>query len=159
MKTLIVGLGNPILSDDGVGVKVAFAVEEALANQANGDIHVTEACVGGLRLMEMLVGYDRAILIDALKLRNGSSPGTIHQMTLDDLREISPTQHSTSSHDMSLVNALDMGRRVGLKLPEEISIYAIEVENITDFSEESTPAVTAAIPIVERAVLADLRSS
>ena len=66
MKTLIVGLGNPILTDDGVGVKVAYAVEEALSPNIPENLTVTEASVGGLRLMELMVGYDRVILIDAI---------------------------------------------------------------------------------------------
>lgn len=156
MQTLVIGLGNPILSDDGVGVRVAYAVERALGPKAGGEITVTEASVGGLRLMEMMIGYDRVILVDAILGSNGNGPGTIHRMTLDDLRTISPTQHSASAHDTSLVTALEMGRRMGLHLPTEISIYAIEVVNVLDFSEEPTPAVAEAIPEATAAVLAEL---
>ncbi len=156
MKTLVIGLGNPILTDDGVGVKVAYEVEKALASEARNGITVTEASVGGLRLMEMLVGYDRVILVDALTWRR-SVPGTMHRMTLDDLRAISPTQHSASAHDTSLVTALETGALMGLHLPGEIVIFAVEVENIIEFSEDSTPAVEAAIPKVTAAVLAELR--
>jgi hydrogenase maturation protease len=155
-KTLIIGLGNPILTDDGVGVKVAYEVERALASVDREDITVTEASAGGLRLMELMVGYDRVILIDAFSGSNSAAPGTVHRMTLDDLRSISPTQHSTCPHDTTLVTALDFGLRMGLPLPEEISIHAVEVENVTDFSEEPTPAVAAAIPKVTAAVLAEL---
>ena len=75
MKILVVGLGNPILTDDGVGVKVAYAVRDALASEGRNDVTVTEASVGGLRLMEMMVGYDRAILVDALQ-HPDAKPGT-----------------------------------------------------------------------------------
>ena len=155
-KTLVVGLGNPILTDDGVGVKVAFEVERALASVDSNDVTVTEASAGGLRLMELMIGYDRVILVDAFIGDNGDEPGTVHRMTLDDLRCVSPTQHSACAHDTSLVTALDLGVRMGLHLPKEISIHAIEVENVVDFSEEPTPAVAAAIPEVTAAVLADL---
>jgi len=161
MKTLVVGLGNPILTDDGVGVKVAYEVEKAVsaAPQGNsdvGDIDVIEACAGGLRLMELMIGYDRLILIDALMASNGHEPGTIHRLSFDDLRDISPTQHSTCAHDTSLVTALEMGRTIGLRLPTVISIYGIEVENILEFGDEPTPAVAAAIPKAAAAVLAEL---
>jgi hydrogenase maturation protease len=159
MKTLVVGLGNPILTDDGIGVKVAYAVEEALASEGDNDITVTEAGVGGLRLMEMMIGYDRVILVDALTGQNGNEPGTIHRMTLEDLRRVSPTQHSASAHDTSLVTALEAGRYLDLHLPEDIVIYAIEVENISDFCAEPTPAVAAAIPGVTMAVLQELHAS
>ena len=156
IRTLIVGLGNPILTDDGVGVKVAYEVEQALASVDRPDITVTEASVGGLRLMELLIGYDRAIIVDALLGSNGNPPGTIHHMTLDDLRHISPTQHSACAHDTSLVTALDLGHEMGLHLPDEISIYAVEVENVIDFSEQPTPAVAKAIPLVTAEVLAEI---
>jgi hydrogenase maturation protease len=155
MKTIVIGLGNPILTDDGVGVKVAYAVDKTLKISSGPDITVTEASVGGLRLMELLVGYDRAIIIDAITTRNGE-PGRVHRLTLEDLEAISPTQHSASAHDTTLVTALKTGNLMGLTLPNEIVIYAVEVENVIDFSEESTPAVTESIPLVTSLVLDEL---
>lgn len=156
MRTLVIGLGNPILTDDGVGVLVAWEVEKRLEEAGRSDIDVTEASVGGLRLMELMVGYDRVILVDALTGASSQIPGTIHHLTLEDLREISPTQHSTSAHDTSVVTALALGEQMGLHLPGEVSIYAVEVVNIVDFSEQPTPAVAAAIPYVTSAVLEEL---
>jgi hydrogenase maturation protease len=153
MRTLVLGLGNPILTDDGVGVKVAEAVRALLP--AGADVTVSEVSVGGLALMEAMVGYERVILIDALQ-RDGLAPGQVERLGLDDLRAISPTQHSASPHDAGLVTALDVGRRTGLALPDDIIIYGIGVENVSDFSETPTPAVAAAIPVATRAVLAEL---
>lgn len=156
MKTLVVGLGNPILSDDGVGVKVAHAVERRLPIELQDLVSVTEASVGGLRLMEMMIGYDRVLLIDALMPTAAMPPGTICRLTLEDLATITPTQHSASAHDTSLVTALRMGEKMGLPLPEEISIFAVTVENVLDFSEECTPAVDRAMPSTVEMVLAEL---
>jgi len=149
-------LGNPILTDDGVGVKVAYEVELAVHAAGRDAIEVTEASVGGLRLMEMMIGYDRAILIDAIIMQNGQKSGAMHRLTLEDLRSISPTQHSASAHDTTLVTALEMGRQMGFQLPAEITIYAIEVENVLDFSDQPTTAVAMAIPRATAAVLAEL---
>ena len=156
MKTLVIGLGNPILTDDGVGVKVAYEIEKELVDEMREYVDVTEVSAGGLRLMEAMIGYDRVILIDALLHKNGNQPGKISRMTLDDLRRISPTQHSASAHDTTLVTALDAGRELGLSLPDDIIIFAIEVENVMDFSEEPTPDVASAIPKVKDVILADL---
>jgi hydrogenase maturation protease len=155
MKTLVIGLGNPILSDDGVGVLVAHAVANALLKEPTHDVTVGEASVGGLRLMEMMVGYERVILIDAL-LDNTTPLGTIHRLTLDDLRAISPTQHSASAHDTTLTTALDSGRRMGLPLPADVVIFGISVQNVVDFCDQPTPPVAAAIPQVTETVLAEL---
>ena len=157
MKTLIIGLGNPILTDDGVGVKVAMELESIVDLSAHPDLTITEASAGGLRLMEAMLGYDRIILIDAYYLDpETTTPGKIHQLSLDDLRAVSPTQHSTSAHDTSLVTALDAARKLGYHVPEDFSIYAVEVENILDFSETPTPAVAAAIPEVVSLIVAEL---
>lgn len=155
MKTLVLGLGNPILTDDGVGVRVADAVRAALP--LDSEVEVSEASVGGLRLLERVIGYDRVILIDALYGNGYLQPGTIHRLTLDDLRTISPTQHSASAHDTNLITALEMGQRMGLPLPQEFIIYAVEVENILDFGDTPTPAVAKAIPKVAAAVLNELK--
>ncbi|MBN1873081.1 MAG: hydrogenase maturation protease [Anaerolineae bacterium] len=198
-KILVVGLGNPILTDDGVGIHVARAVALQImkgawqpgiapnpqlvikgCNESTNDelrgqpqvavnedssfaihnsqfaISVTEASVGGLRLMEMMDGYDRVILIDAL-YNPEFPPGMVRRMTLDDLRALGPTQHSVSAHDTSLITALETGRQMGLALPDNVVIYAIGVENILDFGEIMTPAVAHAVPNVVAAVLDELR--
>jgi hydrogenase maturation protease len=153
-KTLILGLGNPILTDDGVGVLVAESVRSRLPKDTHIDI--TEVSVGGLTLMESMIGYDRVILIDAFQRLGDNNPGVVHRMSLEDLRSISPTQHSASPHDASLVTALETGQRMGLPLPKDITIFAIEVENVMDFSDQPTPSVAAVIPQVTEAVLAEL---
>jgi hydrogenase maturation protease len=172
VKTLVLGLGNPILTDDGVGVRVAEAVQAALVADCADDngvssapqqavmpadtIDVQEVSVGGLTLMECMLGYERVILVDACELED-AAPGTIRRMSMDDLRSFSPTQHSASPHDASLTTAMNFGQQMGLPLPTEIVIYAIGVENVMDFSDQPTPAVAAAIPTVTAAVLAELR--
>ncbi len=154
-----------------MGVRVAEMVRRALP--LDTPVEVSEASVGGLGLMERMLGYERVILIDALYEPRGGpesarpplisptvagerNPGAFYRLTLDDLQAISPPQHTASAHDTSLDTALAMGRRMGLPLPREIIIYAIEVENIIDFGEEPTPAVARAIPPVTAAVLSEL---
>lgn len=162
MTTLVLGLGNPILTDDGVGVRVAQAVAAALESAPlqggagrEPAVEIQEVSVGGLTLMEAMLGYTRVILVDALE-QPGVAPGTIRRLSLDDLRSISPTQHSASPHDASLTTALAFGQRMGLALPGEVVIFGIGVENVLDFGDEPTPAVAAAIPRAVRAVLAEL---
>jgi len=155
-RTLILGLGNPILTDDGVGVRVAEEVRALLPE--NASIDISEVSVGGLTLMETMIGYDRVILIDSYLSQDGI-PGTYRKMSLDDLRLVSPTQHSASPHDASLVTALESGKRMGFRLPEQITIFAIYVQNVEEFSDHPTPAVAAAIPLVTQAVLEEIRQA
>jgi len=156
-KTIVIGLGNPILTDDGVGVLAARQLEERIEIDLYPWLTITEASAGGMRLMELVLDYQRVVLIDAYYLHPETTrPGQIHQLSLEDLRAGPPTQHSTSAHDTSLVTALDAAQQMGYSIPEEVSVYAVEVENILEFGEQPTPRVAEAIPRVVDLVLAEL---
>ena len=150
MKTLIIGLGNPVLSDDSVGLHVAAALRARIGDRP--DVEVAEDHRGGLQLMERLVGYDRAIVVDAIC--TGAEPGTIHRLTADGI----PTQRSASAHDVNLPTALELGRQAGAHLPatEDIVLVGIEADDILTFGEQCTPPVRAAITRAVEAVLAAL---
>jgi len=153
-KTLILGLGNPILTDDGVGIHVVRAV----AAGARGEgITFAEASVGGLRLLDTLAGYERVILVDAIQTPEGR-PGEIYLLHPNDLRA---SLHSGSTHDLSLPGALALGRQLGLRLPadEALTIVAVEVNDVLTFGESCTPAVAAAIPVAVEAVLACIQGN
>lgn len=160
--TLVVGLGNPILSDDGIGWRVAQRVREELGDyvgegpSAASSIRVVEASVGGLSLAELLVGYRRAVVIDAILSRE-HAPGTVHCLKLIDLPG---TLNTASAHDTNLITALHALRRFGAEVPadEAVDIVAVEAQDVTTFAEECTPAVTASIPVAASAVLQLLRS-
>jgi hydrogenase maturation protease len=158
MKTLIIGLGNPILGDDGVGWVVAEQVQAALARPQpsiteRNSVEVDCAALGGLSLMERLTGWERAILVDSIF--TGAKPvGTVSQFTLRDMPDLT-AGHSASAHDTSLRNALKVGRSMHINLPKEENVIfvAIEAENVYDFSQELSPAVQIAVPQAVRMVL------
>ncbi len=154
-KTLVLGLGNPILTDDGVGIHVVRAVASRFPSDR--DVTFAEASVGGLRLLDVIEGYDRLVLVDAIQT-HVNPPGTIHRLDIGDLK---PSLHSGSSHDLPLSGVLDMGRRLGMNLPsdENISLVAIEVEDVLTLSETCTPAVARAIPDAMRSILAELQDA
>lgn len=151
MATIVIGMGNPVLSDDSVGLKVAQQVARRL--HAESGVDVRELHAGGLRLMEAMAGYDRAILVDSM-VTPGAIPGTIHAPTLDGLFA---THNTCSTHDGNLAVALELGKMAGLRLPSEIEIWAIEAADVTAFSEELTEAVDRAVPLVVDRVLKTLR--
>jgi len=147
MKILIIGLGNPILSDDGVGWKVVDELEKTLNVER---ITFDRASLGGLSLMEQMVGYDRVILIDSME--TGRVPvGTVQVFALEALTNPS-LGHSASAHDTSLRTALETGQRMGLAVPREVQVVAIEAAQVYEFSEELSPAVAAAVPVASQVV-------
>lgn len=149
MKTLVIGLGNPILTDDGVGILSARMVEEALSPDSG--IDVVELAVGGLSLMEAMVGYQRVILIDAVWAPDLDA-GTV--LTIDAGR-LPDTLNTASPHDADLPTALRIGRSLGAALPadDQIQIVAVVARDVLTFGDRPTPPVAAAIPEAARHVL------
>jgi hydrogenase maturation protease len=150
MKTLVLGLGNPILGDDSAGLKVAEIVRQRMA--LDPSIEVSEDYSGGLRLMERMIGYDQVIIVDAI-CTGTHPPGSVLYLNSDDI----PTQHTASTHDINLPTALQLAATMNLKMPERIRIIAIEAENVLAFSEQCSPAVTLALSQAADAVLAELQ--
>lgn len=128
-----------MLSDDGVGLEVIRRLRRRLVGRE--DVELDELGRGGLELMERLVGYRRAILVDAI--RTGAPPGTLHRLTADDI----PTLHASSSHDANLKTALALGREMGYTLPApaDIAVIGIEAQEVELLSEELTPKVAAVV--------------
>jgi hydrogenase maturation protease len=173
---LVLGLGNPILGDDGVGWRVVEAAQEAwrrgtderpttndesissfvirptgMHRDPSSTVEFDFVSLGGLALMERLVGCDRAILVDAIQTRGGV-PGAIYRLTLDDL----PTLHADAIHDASLKAALAVGQQLGARLPQEIVVIGIEAVDLWDFSESLSPQVAASVPRGAEMVLNEL---
>ena len=147
-RVVVIGLGNPILGDDGVGWKVA----EELKKQLPPDMSVDMECLslGGISLMEHLIDYDRAILIDAFAL--DEPIGSILVLKLSDLPNYSAF-HTTSPHDTSLQNAIELGRSVGAHLPDDIMVVGIATKHVYDFSNSLSPPVADAVPQAAHIVL------
>jgi hydrogenase maturation protease len=154
-KTLIIGLGNPILGDDGVGWRIADA-SQALCEDAIDADQVQFECSssGGLGLMERMVGYERAILTDAMVTAE-RHVGSIHSKPLSSVAHWAAA-HFNSSHDTTLHAALETGRQMGWPLPKEIWVVAVEIEPTYIFSETLSSAVAAAVPEAAKLVQARL---
>jgi hydrogenase maturation protease len=139
MRCIVLGLGNPVLSDDSVGLKVARKVRETIKWPG---VEIIETTASGLDFLEILTGYDKAILIDAIQTAGGC-PGQVARLNLD---SIASTRHASSPHDVNLATALELGHKLQMDLPEDITIFAIEAGDVVTLSETCTEAVEAAIP-------------
>jgi len=149
MKTLIVGLGNPILGDDGVGWKIVEKIEKQLTSHGS-QVDVDCVSVGGIGLMEHLIGYDRVILVDAFI--SNADIGSVSVMNLEQLPNYS-AYHITSTHDTSLQNAIEFGRAMGAHLPKTVTVVGIAIRPIRDFGEELSPPVAQAVPQATQIVM------
>lgn len=147
-RVLVIGLGNPILGDDGVGWRVAEEVKKQLTPEMSVDMECLS--LGGISLMEHLIDYDRAILIDAFAL--DESFGSILVLKLSDLPNYSAF-HTTSPHDTSLQDAIELGKSVGAHLPYDVTVVGIATKHVCDFSNALSPPVADAVPQAAHIVL------
>jgi hydrogenase maturation protease len=161
-RIIVIGLGNPVLGDDGVGWRVADEVERRLgvdgrthAGEADGDrtptVEIDRLDVGGLSLMERITGFDLAILIDAAQIPDRPI-GEVRSCPFDELDDRS-ADHLDSAHDASLRTALELGQRLGAGLPGRIEIVTVQIRSVDEFSDALSPDVATAVPAATVAVM------
>jgi hydrogenase maturation protease len=151
MATILIGMGNPVLTDDSVGLEIARRVARLVSSEQR--VTVRELYSGGINLMEAMAGYDRALIVDAMCTPEGR-PGTIYFPTVNSLFH---TRNTCSTHDANLAVALELGRLAGLRLPSEIRIWGVETADVTTFGEQLTEAVEQAVPVVVEQVMCELQ--
>jgi hydrogenase maturation protease len=147
-RVLVLGLGNPLLGDDGVGWRVAEEVKSQLP--ANLPVDVNCLSLGGMSLMEHLIGYSRAVLIDAFALEEPI--GSILILKLSDLPNYSAF-HATSVHDVSLQTAIEIGKTMGAQLPDDVTVVGVATKHVCDFRKSLSPLVADAVPQATHIVL------
>ncbi len=142
-KCLLLALGNDLLGDDGAGLLAARLLREEFQDE----VEVVESGEAGLALVEMMAGYERALLLDAV-VTGRCPPGTVLEFSPQDFRRVV----APSPHYAGLPEALDLAGRLGIPFPKEVRILALEVENPWAFREGLSPPVQKALPaFVERA--------
>ena len=151
-KTLILGIGNPILSDDGVGIKIVRRIAEQTSRK---DIEIKETCVGGFSIIDEIAGYQKVIMVDAVRTREGK-PGNIYRFTPDDFKS---SIHLSTPHTIDFATAMTLAQKYGYDLPESIEIYGIEVEDTTSFGEDCTPRIRDAACKVVDEILENLNET
>jgi hydrogenase maturation protease len=139
-KTIIIGVGNPILRDDGVGIHVA---EELKKQIKKPNVTIDSAFTGGMNLLDLMVDHDRAILIDAVKRKEGKL-GDVNIFGLGELSAF----HTCNPHDVSLPQAVALAKKLGQNLiPKDIKIVGINIGELNcEFGEELSGEVAKAVP-------------
>ncbi len=152
MRTLVLALGNPILGDDGV----AFHILEALRPRLRElpDVVLDEASTGGFDLLPHVEGFDRVLLLDAMRTLD-TTPGDVVVLAEGELKE---SLNTSCTHTTSFSTAMRIGRTLHPeRMPSEIVILGVEVERIDEFREDLSTRVAAAVPEATRRALEVLR--
>lgn len=149
-STLILGLGNDILTDDGIGPKLVHKLQNDLFQP---NITFQTAAVGGLEILEMFRNYSKMIILDAIKTNDGI-PGTVYYLTPMNFKE---TLHLSNFHDISFLAALDFAEHMEISIPDQIDILAIEIIEDLIFSDEFSPPIAKKYEQIYREVLAAVK--
>jgi len=145
VRVLVLGVGNPILSDDGVGIHVA----REMGKKNLPGVHIEELPASGLELLDVVLDHDKVIIIDAIQTKDGV-PGDIHILVEKDFER---SVHGSSPHGINIATALALGRKVvPERMPKEVVFIAVEAEDLVNVKEQLTPKVQAAIPRIIKMV-------
>ena len=150
--TVVIGLGNPILGDDAVGLHVARALEANLAGIKG--VVIKELHAGGMRVMDALAGFERAVIVDAM-CTGALAPGSVRRLEVGQLGQ---ARNLASTHDTNLPTALELGRMLGLRMPSTVSIYGIEALEVETFGETLSEDVRRSVPEAVRLIARELRA-
>ena len=138
-RMLILGLGNNILTDDGIGSRLVGDLPQKIGNP---EVCYNTACCGGLEIIEYIKDFDKVVFIDAIRTNEGI-PGDVYYFVPADFQE---TSHLSSLHDVSFLTALRLGNSLNLDLPSDLHIIAVEIIEDMEFSEELTPELKEMYP-------------
>jgi hydrogenase maturation protease len=151
VKTLVLGIGNDILGDDGVGIHIARAIASRIDNS---DVTVEETGAAGLSLLERIKGYERLIIADAI-FTHDTEVGKIHRLTLKDLAQ---TNDSVTPHEAALRTTLEIGNNLFPgEMPHDVVVFAVQTHDVDQVTGKMSKAVKAAVPEVVRMILAEIR--
>lgn len=140
-KTLILGVGNTLLGNDGVGIEVVRKLKEDVKFK---DVDIEETSEAGINLLAPLVGYEKLIIVDSIQTRAGKA-GAIYRFRQKDLKSSSRLR---LSHNTGISTVLALGKKMRLSLPKKVTFFAVEIEKEDVFGEGFTGKVKEAIPMV-----------
>ncbi len=150
MKTLVLGVGNVLLSDEGVGVRV---VEELVKRyEIPDDVEVIDGGTLGLNLIYFLDNADRLLVVDALL--GGNPPGSLYKFKGDQVKAYF-REKKLSAHDIGLQEVLGVAELIG-KVPKEVVVIGVEPESL-DVSLELSPSVKKVLERLLDEVLKQLK--
>jgi hydrogenase maturation protease len=147
-QLLLLGLGNDILTDDGVGLHVVRELGHKFAGQPTIDVRETTEM--GLALLDFITGYRTVVIVDSIQTGK-APPGVLHELDPSTLTQLS----GRTPHFLGVSETLALGRQLGLAMPEQVKIFAIEVEDPFTLGTTLTPTLRSALPgITERVAVA-----
>jgi len=150
-QVLILGLGNPLLGDEGIGVRV---VEELKGLELPDGVAVVEGGTAGLGLIGLMKGYQKVIIVDAVDM--GHPPGRVVRFTPSEA-QLKTAEAPLSLHQIGLGETLALAEALEVA-PAELIIVGIQPSQV-EMGAGLSPEVERAIPKIIRIILDELDAS
>ena len=147
-KIVILGVGNLLLSDEGVGVHVANQLMEM---DLPAEVSVVEGGTDGFGLIDIITEADRLIVVDAVK--GGGAPGSIYHFDIDEVRDC-PSGFKTSVHQIGILEVINLAGLIGKK--PWTTVIGVEPKSL-DMSMELSPEIKDKIPRIIQLILDELK--
>ncbi|MBC8320780.1 MAG: hydrogenase maturation protease [Bacteroidetes bacterium] len=145
-NTLILGFGNPLLSDDGIGTRI---VNDLKTKMDNNLFEFSSAYICGIDIITIIKGYKNMIVVDGCMTQN-STPGELSFYTVDNYYGMA---HLDNYHDVKFRDIIKLSRDLNLHIPENIHIVAIEIKEDMVFSKDLSPSLQNSYPEILQKVL------
>ncbi len=145
---LVLGVGNLVLKDEGVGVHVAQRMQEM---DLPSHVEVLDGGTMGFDLLDDIEGRKKVVIVDTVK--GGQPPGTVYRMTIDDIDEMPKSR--VSLHDIDMTDVFKLADLFEIEKPE-IVIIGVEPKDMESTSMELSPEVEAQIPKVIEVVMREI---
>jgi hydrogenase maturation protease len=123
---VVLGLGNPLMGDEGIGVRIIEILQSEAQSYPNAEF--IDAGTGGLSILHMISGRQKAIIIDCALM--GEEPGAVRRFSTDDVKTTKKLAHQ-SLHEADIIKVIEMSRQLG-EGPDEVLFVGIEPESITE---------------------------
>jgi hydrogenase maturation protease len=146
-RVVVLGVGNLLLSDEGVGVHVA---NKLMDMDLPPEVDVVEGGTDGFRLMNVVTGAARLIVVDAIK--GGGPPGSIYRFDIEDAPTY-PDEYKTSVHQIGILEVVHLAELIG-ETPET-TIIGVEPKSL-EMGMELSPEVEAKVSRVIELVLEEI---
>jgi hydrogenase maturation protease len=161
MKILVLGLGNDLYGDDGVGIEAVKRLRDEWAAEspprsASLEISFLECTLSGAALLDVVRGHDALVIIDTI-IREDPDTGRVHILDGADIRDVP----GPSPHYISVPQTLALGDQLGLDMPRSVKIVGVEAKCLFTLGEGLSEEMSARMPAIldaARSVLLDLAS-
>jgi hydrogenase maturation protease len=149
-QILVYGVGNPYRCDDRVGLEIAGILRQEVDME---HITIRSGSIDGMAMLDEIMGFDKVIFVDSIKTKDGT-PGDIYRISVDQLQE---NRSLSSSHSIDFLTAVRLGKKFGYKMPAQVLVFAIEIEDNESYREECTKKVRASIPEIIARIMDEIK--